>query len=74
MNAFTNGKTHTMMTPDDQDISELVRRTAKAPVAIAAADAGTRWAEAGWWLVPVIAALVLVAFRREEQPAQEVST
>lgn len=64
--------TITMLTPDSADIEELVRRTAKAPVAVAAAGEGTRWAEAGWWLVPLIAVFVLVAFRREEQSHVEV--
>ena len=63
--------TMTLMTADGTDVEELVGRTAKAPVAVAAAGEGTRWAEAGWWLVPFIAALVLLAFRREEQPAME---
>jgi Ca-activated chloride channel family protein len=54
----------TPLTPDSADVLTLVRRTAKAPVAVAAAAAGTRWAEAGWWLVSVIAVLSLGAFRR----------
>jgi Ca-activated chloride channel family protein len=54
----------TRMTPDPQDIQSLVRRVAETPVAIGDAAAGTRWAEAGWWLVPAIAVLSLGAFRR----------
>ena len=51
--------TVTMMTPDDRDVAELIRRTAKTPVAVAGTGEGTRWSEAGWWLVPVIAIFVL---------------
>jgi Ca-activated chloride channel family protein len=65
----------TTITPDSADIHSLVRRTAQAPVAISGADDGTRWAEAGWWLVPVLAALVLVSFRRDVSvsPGEDVS-
>ena len=67
------GATITMMTPDSEDIKELVRRTAKAPIAVAAAGEGTQWAESGWWLVPIIAMFALVAFRREEQSQPELA-
>jgi Ca-activated chloride channel family protein len=53
-----------LMTPDQEDIQSLVRHVAETPVAIGDAGAGTRWAEAGWWLVSVIAVLSLGAFRR----------
>jgi Ca-activated chloride channel family protein len=53
-----------LMTPDQEDVQSLVRRVAETPVAIGDAAAGTRWAEAGWWLVSVIAILSLGAFRR----------
>jgi Ca-activated chloride channel homolog len=56
----------TVMTPDLSDVQLLVRSTAKAPVAVNVAGAGTRWAEAGWWLVPLIALISLVGFRRVE--------
>ena len=54
----------TQLTPDSTDILSLVRRTAKTPVAIAAAAEGSHWAEAGWWLVPLLALLSLLTFRR----------
>ena len=63
--ASTLGTDVTLITPDSSDIGSLVRRTAKVPVAVAAAGKGTRWAEAGWWLVPVLALLCLGTFRRE---------
>ena len=65
--------TVTMLTPDGKDVDVLVRRTARAPVAVAATGDGTRWAEAGWWLTPLIAVLVLIAFRREESHAEVVA-
>ncbi len=54
----------TPMTPDSADVAALVKRTATAPVAGGDAGEGIRWAEAGWWLVPVIALLSLLDFRR----------
>lgn len=58
------GASITPLTPDSADVLSLVRRTAKTPVAVTAAAAGSRWAEAGWWLVPLMALLSLGAFRR----------
>lgn len=63
----------TRMTPDPQDVQSLVRRVAETPVAIGDAAAGTRWAEAGWWLVPAIAVLTLTAFRRTHYPRKEAT-
>ena len=59
----------TLMTSDSADIDALVRSTAKTPVAVSAAGEGTHWAEAGWWLVPLLALLVLSGFRRESNSA-----
>jgi Ca-activated chloride channel family protein len=53
-----------LITPDRADVRSLVRSTAEAPVAIGAAGEGARWAEAGWWLTPVLALLSLTTFRR----------
>lgn len=58
------GASLTQMTPDSADVLGLVRRTANAPVAVKAAGEGTRWEEAGWWLVPLLALFSLAAFRR----------
>jgi len=64
--------TVTLMTSDSSDIDVLLKKTAKAPVAVT--GEGTRWAEAGWWLLPVLALLSLVGFRRiEEAPQVEVN-
>ncbi|TWT73121.1 vWA domain-containing protein [Allorhodopirellula solitaria] len=54
----------TAITPDDADVRALVRRAARAPQSVAAADKGTRWAESGWWLIPILAILTLIRFRR----------
>ena len=54
------------MTPDSKDIQRIVRWSANKPVTIAAEKNGNRWAESGWWLVPIIAVVVLASFRREE--------
>jgi Ca-activated chloride channel family protein len=54
----------TLMSPDNSDVRSLARSAGRAPVAVAAASEGTRWAESGWWLVPLVALLSLNAFRR----------
>ena len=54
----------TLMTPDAEDVRSLARVAGKAPVASGAVGEGTRWAEAGWWLVPLLALLSLISFRR----------
>lgn len=55
----------TLLAPDESDVDSLVRATAHAPVAVGASGARARWAEDGWWLVPIVAILVLGSFRRE---------
>ena len=54
-----------MLAADSTDIDMLVRQTAHDRVAVSAAGEETIWAEAGWWLVPVVAVFVLASFRRE---------
>jgi Ca-activated chloride channel family protein len=68
------GASITQLTPDSADVRSLVRRTAKAPVAVAAAGNGNRWAEAGWWLVPLLALLTLTTFRRVHDAGAEQPT
>lgn len=63
----------TLISADSSDIQGLVKKTATAPVAVTAEGEGTRWAEAGWWIVPIIALLSLSTFRREEQFVHEES-
>ncbi|TWT81380.1 hypothetical protein CA13_28320 [Planctomycetes bacterium CA13] len=60
------GATLTPMTPDNQDVERLVRSTAQMAVSPGADGEGTRWAEAGWWLVPILALFSLLSFRRVE--------
>ena len=67
------GASVTRMTADSEDITSLVKKTARAPVAVAAAGEGTRWAEAGWWLTPLLVLLSLASFRRvDAKSAQEL--
>ncbi|TAJ87402.1 VWA domain-containing protein [Reyranella sp.] len=51
-------------TVDNQDVTTIARRLADAPGASVAAGEVVRWQEAGWWLTPLIALLVLLWFRR----------
>ena len=53
---------------DSSDIDKLTKRVAGAPVSVAVEGEGTRWQEAGWWLVPIIALCVLATFRRAGEP------
>lgn len=50
-------------TIDNADVAAIARRLAEAPAATAASDA-ERWEEAGYWLVPLIALVGLLWFRR----------
>lgn len=56
---------------DQSDVESIVRFAARAPVSRMAGDDGEiRWQEGGWYLVPVLAILVALAFRRES-PASD---
>jgi len=57
----------TLMTADSADVDTLVRKTATATVNVTAQKDGTRWAESGWWLVPVLALITLLPFQRTPQ-------
>ena len=57
------GATLTIVSPDASDVQRLARRIATSLRAIRPADAGERWQDAGYWLVPVLALLTLVWFR-----------
>ena len=65
--------TVTRLTPDTSDVRALARTAGQAPVAIGAAGQGTRWAETGWWLVPVLTLLSLTGFRRVRDLADEAT-
>lgn len=50
------------LTPDDTDVKSLARAAKYAP---ASGNAGSdQWAESGYWLTPLLAALLLPFFRR----------
>ncbi|MEN7972328.1 MAG: VWA domain-containing protein [Verrucomicrobiota bacterium] len=53
----------TLITADSSDIETLIRKTEGRLVA-AGGDGETRWAEAGYWLVPVLGIFALLPFRR----------
>lgn len=54
------------LTADDTDIASVVRFAARPPVSRAGGkDGERRWQEGGWYLVPVLALLVALGFRRE---------
>ena len=50
------------LTADDSDVTQLAHAAKFATVA--SADASDRWQESGYWLTPVLAALLLPFFRR----------
>lgn len=52
-----------MISPDATDIETLDRKT-KGSMISATAEGKTRWAEAGWWLVPILVIFALMQFRR----------
>lgn len=47
-----------------EDVSTIVRRAARSPVAQRGEQAG-RWQEAGYWLIPLLALAAAFTFRRE---------
>jgi Ca-activated chloride channel family protein len=49
----------------DRDVEAIVRRAAKTPVGQIGEQEG-KWQEAGYWLVPLLAAAVAASFRRKE--------
>ena len=63
----------TMITPDAEDVATIVRRVADTPVAVSVEGEGTRWAEAGWWLTPIVAVLALTGFWREESKKEQTA-
>lgn len=48
------------------DVATIIRRAAKVHVG-KVGNQGERWQEAGYWLVPLLAAAALLLFRREER-------
>ena len=62
--ASTLGASVTRITPDSSDVDSLLRRTSAAMVAVGGDGDVTRWAEAGWWLTPLLALFCLASFRK----------
>jgi len=57
------GASLTLVSPDASDVQRLLRHLATSIVAAQPADAGERWQDAGYWLVPIAALLALAWFR-----------
>jgi Ca-activated chloride channel family protein len=49
---------------EGKDIAAIIRHASGAPRAKAGAEGG-RWQEAGYWLLPLVALVLLSSFRRE---------
>lgn len=58
------GATLIPSSPDQADVTAIVRRLDRGDSAAGVAGEGQHWREAGYWLVPVLALLVLLWFRR----------
>ena len=56
-----------LLTPDATDVNQLVNAIANRPVAVSVDGESVRWADAGWYLVPLLALCSLVSFRRTKQ-------
>jgi len=57
----------TLMTADDTDIKKILNEVSGVRGSVSAENGEGRWAEDGWYLLPIIALLMLPLFRREEQ-------
>ena len=53
----------TRATVDDRDVRRLASRIESSLVISAQRDGGGRWRDSGYWLVPVLALLMLLWFR-----------
>lgn len=58
------GGTLTIVSPDDRDINALNRRIESTLVDTGQTDEGETWADGGYWLVPFLALLSLMWFRK----------
>jgi Ca-activated chloride channel family protein len=62
------------LTTDGTDIEAIVRTAARPPVSRSALEEkGTRWQEGGWYLLPLLALLAALAFRREARKPEEAA-
>jgi Ca-activated chloride channel family protein len=69
--AKASGASVQVLTADDTDISKAIRRAASTPLA-RQGELADRWQEAGWYLVPFLAMMLAISFRREA-PTQEAN-
>lgn len=58
------GATVIATTPDQADVEAVLRRLDSGDAAASVAGEGQHWREAGYWLVPLLALLTLLWFRR----------
>ena len=54
------------LSPDDRDIVSITRAADRKAV-VAVAGKSPRWEESGYWLVPLLAVMVALSFRREKK-------
>ena len=60
------------LTTDGGDIEAIIRTASRPPVPRSALhEKGARWEEGGWYLLPLLALLAVLAFRRETNNAEE---
>lgn len=52
------------LSADNSDTEAIIRWADRAPIQSADAETGTRWEDAGYWLIPLIALLMLPGYRR----------
>ncbi|MBK1828001.1 VWA domain-containing protein [Haloferula rosea] len=57
----------TRISADGSDVLELLDKVAGARASVEGGDGATRWAEDGWYLLPLAALCMLPLFRREQQ-------
>jgi len=53
-----------VVTPDEQDVENIASNVEKDLATMIVPDSGQRWKDSGFWLVPFIAVLTLIWFRR----------
>jgi len=59
------------LSADGADIEQIVSKAARPPVSLRGQEkSGSRWQDAGWYLVPVLVVVVALSFRREEQESE----
>jgi len=57
----------TLMSADNSDIDAILDKVSGTRASVSGEDGESRWAEDGWYLLPIVALLILPLFRREQQ-------